>query len=161
MALNYIFTTPYPWPHLLKSQTLSSRKRKTRRPEMHFFEYLLKRTTHTWSPHWSLKASSVAYFLTYSATFFLYSSGLKIKDVRIIYISLMVSQMILPMKIHCSSITIERICGVGVSQKLRQERLKDIREIVQGGPGLVDDIQTNSSRNLVNIWVINLNYQSF
>ena len=28
-------------------------------------------------PHWSLRASSVAYFLTYSATFFLYSSGLK------------------------------------------------------------------------------------
>jgi len=27
-------------------------------------------------PHASLKASSVAYFLTYSATFFLYSSGL-------------------------------------------------------------------------------------
>ena len=29
-------------------------------------------------PHWSLSASSVAYFLTYSATFFLYSSGLQI-----------------------------------------------------------------------------------
>ena len=29
-------------------------------------------------PHWSLKASSVAYFFTYSATFFLYSSGLRI-----------------------------------------------------------------------------------
>ena len=60
------------------------------------------------------------------------------------------------MKIHRCSITIERICGVGVGQKLRQERLEDIREIVQGSPGLVDHIQTNCTRNLINVWVINL-----
>ena len=60
------------------------------------------------------------------------------------------------MKIHCCSITIERICWVGVSQKLRQERLEDIREIVQCSPGLVDHVQANSTRNLVNVRVVDL-----
>ena len=61
------------------------------------------------------------------------------------------------MKIHGCSVAIEGICGVWVSQKLRQERLEDIREIIQGSPGLVDHVQTNCARNLVNVWVINLN----
>ena len=104
-------------------------------------------------PHWSLRASSVAYFFTYSATFFLYSSGL-----RRVYFSTASSRKYhdSPVKIHCCCISIERICGVGVCQKLGQERLEYIGEIIERCPGLIDDIQTHSSWHLVNVGMIHL-----
>ena len=104
-------------------------------------------------PHWSLRASSVAYFFTYSATFFLYSSGL-----RRVYFSTASSRKHYdsPVKIHCCCISIERICGVGVGQKLGQERLEYIGEIIQRSPGLIDDIQTHCSWDLINVRMIDL-----
>ena len=73
-----IVTTPYPWLHLLKNQTWSFLKRRRDRPEKYFYEffYFSTKISTCSPPHWSLRASSVAYFFTYSATFFLYSSGL-------------------------------------------------------------------------------------
>ena len=149
-----IVTTPYPWLHLLKSQTWSFLKRRRDRPINIYVEKHIFLTLITCSPpHWSLRASSVAYFFTYSATFFLYSSGL-----RRVYFSTASSRKYhdSPVKIHCCCISIERICGVGVCQKLGQERLEYIGEIIERCPGLIDDIQTHSSWHLVNVGMIHL-----
>ena len=150
-----IVTTPYPWLHLLKNQTWSFLKRRRDRPEKYFYEifYFSTKISTCSPPHWSLRASSVAYFFTYSATFFLYSSGL-----RRVYFSTASSRKYhdSPVKIHCCCISIERICGVGVGQKLGQERLEYIGEIIERCPGLIDDIQTYSSWHLVNVRMIHL-----
>ena len=107
-------------------------------------------------PHWSLKASSVAYFFTYSATFFLYSSGLRVDLFRRTSSRNYSLTADSPVKIHCCCISVERICGVGVGQELGQERLEYIGEIVERSPGLIDDIQTHSSWHLVNVGMIHL-----
>lgn len=48
------------------------------------------------------------------------------------------------------------IHGVGrvrVSEQLRQEHLKDIDQVEQGAPGLVDHIETYGARHLVDVGV--------
>ena len=60
------------------------------------------------------------------------------------------------MKIHCSCISVERICRVGVGEELGQERLEYIGEIIEGGPSLVDDVQTDGAGHFVNVRMVNL-----
>ena len=62
----------------------------------------------------SLRASSVAYFFTYSATFFLYSSGLRWKNTNI-YLN---DHKMPPVEVHGCSIPIQRIGWVWVGQQL-------------------------------------------
>ena len=62
----------------------------------------------------SLRASSVAYFFTYSATFFLYSSGLRWKNRNTNLNDLKMP----PVEVHGCSIPIQRIGWVWVGQQL-------------------------------------------
>ena len=66
-----------------------------------------------------------------------------------------------PVEVHGRRIPIERVCGVGVGQQLWQERLEDVGEIVEGRPGLVDDVEANRAGHLVNIRVVNLEANNF
>ena len=64
-----------------------------------------------------------------------------------------------PVKIHCSCISVERICGVWVGEELGQERLENVGEIIQRCPGLVDDVQTDRAGHLVYVGMIHLDSQ--
>ena len=44
-------------------------------------------------------------------------------------------------------------------QYLWQERLKDIWEVIESGPRLVDHVKAHCPRHLVNIWVVHLNIE--
>ena len=63
---------------------------------------------------------------------------------------------IIPVQIHGCRVPVERVCRVGVRQQLRQERLEDVREVVKGSPGLIDHVQADRPRHLINIWMVDL-----
>lgn len=43
------------------------------------------------------------------------------------------------------SFRVEWVAGVGVVEELRKEHFEDVLQVVHGGPGLVDDIETHRS----------------
>ena len=45
-----------------------------------------------------------------------------------------------------SSLAIQGVCGVGITQQLRQKHFKDVDHVVHRRPSLVDDVQTNGAR---------------
>lgn len=45
-----------------------------------------------------------------------------------------------------SRLPIERVCGVWISEQLRQEDLEDVDHIEHWRPGLVDNIQADRTR---------------
>ena len=56
-----------------------------------------------------------------------------------------------------------RVCGKGSESNkvrglynLREKQLKNVQQLVQGAPGLVDNIQTYRARHFVNVGVENL-----
>jgi hypothetical protein len=52
---------------------------------------------------------------------------------------------------HRSSLSIQRIGRIGVSQQLRQKDLEDVDHIVHGRPSLVDDVETHAAGQLVDV----------
>ena len=73
----------------------------------------------------SLRASSVANFFTYSATFFLYSSGLKGGELQHIKLELHFFSFSnplnrIPVKVHGCCIAVQGVGGVGVGEQLRE-----------------------------------------
>ena len=47
-----------------------------------------------------------------------------------------------------SRLTVQRICRIGIAQKLREEHFKDIDHIEHRGPCLVNDIQAHASASM-------------
>ena len=42
----------------------------------------------------------------------------------------------LPVEVHRGGVSVERVSRVRVGEGLRQKRLEDVRQVVQGGPSL-------------------------
>ena len=62
----------------------------------------------------------------------------------------------LPVKIHSSRVTIERVCRVRVGEELREEALKNVWEIIQCCPGLVNHVQADCAWHLIDVRVVDL-----
>jgi hypothetical protein len=43
------------------------------------------------------------------------------------------------------SFAVQGVCGVGVSEELREEDFEDVDHVVHGRPGLVDDVEADGA----------------
>mmetsp|Transcript_9766 Transcript_9766/g.36732 ORF Transcript_9766/g.36732 Transcript_9766/m.36732 type:complete len:218 (+) Transcript_9766:478-1131(+) len=53
-----------------------------------------------------------------------------------------------------SSLTIQRVGGVGVPQQLWQEDVENVHEVEHRRPRLVDHVQADRARYLINVWMV-------
>ena len=61
-----------------------------------------------------------------------------------------------PVQVECRGVAVERVCGVGVSEELWEETLKDVGEVVERRPRLVDHVQAHRAGHLVDVRVVHL-----
>ena len=62
-----------------------------------------------------------------------------------------------PVEVECGGVPVQRVCRVGVCEQLWQEALEDVGEVVERRPRLVDNVQADGARHLVDVRVIDLN----
>ena len=75
----------------------------------------------------------VPYFNTFYQTFLLKGAGGGV----IFEVNISPCQgLLLPVQIHGCSVSIERICWVGIGQELGKKGFKDVAQIIQSCPGL-------------------------
>ncbi len=60
------------------------------------------------------------------------------------------------MQIHRRCVSVERVCRVRVREELGQKALEDVGEVVERRPRLVDHVQADGARHLVDVRVVHL-----